>query len=112
ERRRRVAVTKDPELLFERFHHKVDAPYINRMITPARGKLNWANLSSALVLASRVVLPIGILSNYRKPFWRAARHSLRRGQIDAGLGMGVIAPPLIQFTRAALRGAQNATSFS
>ena len=34
------------------------------------------------MLAFRVFLHIGIRSNYRKPFWRAARHALRRGQID------------------------------
>src|SRR5262249_18284179 len=55
---------------------------------------------------------IGLLSNYRKPFWRAARHALRRGQIDAVLGMGFIAHHLIQFTREALRGEQNASYYS
>jgi len=110
--RRCIAYANDPERLFARFHHQVEATYVNRMITPARGKLNWANLSGALVLAFRVVLHIGILSDYRKPFWRAARHSLRRGQIDAVLGMGFIAHHLIQFTREALRGEQNASYYS
>src|SRR6266496_5239835 len=82
------------------------------MIPPARGRLNWSNLSSALVLAWRVLLHIGILSDYRKPFWRAAPHALRRGQIDAVLGMGFIAHHLIQFTREALRGEQNASYYS
>ena len=110
--RRCIAYANDPERLFARFHHQVDATYVNRMITPARGKLNWGNLSSALVLAFRVLLHIGILSDYRKPFWRAARHALRRGQIDAVLGMGFIAHHLIQFTREALRGEQNASYYS
>jgi len=47
-------------------------------------------------------------SDYRRPFWRAARHALRRGQIDAALGMAFIAHHFIQFTREALRGEQNA----
>src|SRR6266436_6728033 len=110
--RRCIAYANDPERLFARFHHQVDATYVNRMITPARGKLNWGNLSSALVLAFRVLLHIGILSDYRKPFWRAARHALRRRQIDAVLGMGFIAHHLIQFTREALRGEQNASYYS
>ena len=86
--------------------------YVNRMIPPARGKLNWSNLSGGLVLAFRVMLHIGVLSDYRKPFWRAARHAMRRGQIDAVLGMGFIAHHLIQFTREALRGEQNASYYS
>ena len=110
--RRCIAYANDPERLFARFHHQVESTYVNRMIPPARGKLTWANLSSALVLAFRVMLHIGILSDYRKPFWRAARHALRRGQIDAVLGMGFIAHHLIQFTREALRGEQNASYYS
>jgi hypothetical protein len=85
---------------------------VNRMVLPARGKLTFGNLSSALVLAFRLALHIGVLSDYRKPFWRAARHALRRGQIDAVLGMGFIAHHLIQFTREALRGEQNASYYS
>jgi hypothetical protein len=82
------------------------------MIAPAKGKLNWANLSGALVLAWRVAWHIGVLSDYRKPFWRAARHALKRGQIDSVLGMGFIAHHLIEFTREALRGEQNASYYS
>jgi radical SAM superfamily enzyme YgiQ (UPF0313 family) len=110
--RRCIAYANDPERLFSRFHHQVDATYVNRMIPPAKGKLNWANLSGALVLAFRVFWHIGVLSDYRKPFWRAARHAMRRGQIDAVLGIGFIAHHLIQFTREALRGEQNASYYS
>jgi hypothetical protein len=110
--RRCIAYANDPARLFARFYHQVDATYVNRLIPPARGKLNWGNLSSGLVLAFRVVLHIGILSDYRRPFWQAARHALRRGQIDAVLGMGFIAHHLIQFTREALRGEQNASYYS
>ncbi len=110
--RRAIAHANDPERLFSRFAHQVDATYANRMITPARGKLTWANLSGALVMALRLVLHVGVRSDYRRPFWRAARHALRRGQIDAVLGMGFVAHHLIQFTREALRGEQNASYYS
>jgi hopanoid C-2 methylase len=110
--RRCIGYANDPERLFSRFQYQVDATYVNRMVAPASGKLNWANLSGALVLAWRVVWHIGILSDYRKPFWRAARHALKRGQIDSVLGMGFIAHHLIQFTREALRGEQNASYYS
>jgi radical SAM superfamily enzyme YgiQ (UPF0313 family) len=109
---RSIAHANDPERLFARFRHQIDATYVNRIITPARGKLNWANLSGALVLAFRVALHVGILSDYRRPFWRAVRHAMRRGQIDAMLGMGFVAHHLIQFTREALRGEQNASYYS
>ena len=110
--RRAIAHAYDPERLFARFAHQVDATYANRLMVPVRGKLTWAILSNAAVMAWRVVLHIGILSDYRKPFWRAARHALRRGQIDALLGITFVAHHLIQFTREALRGEQNASYYS
>jgi hypothetical protein len=65
-----------------------------------------------VVLGFNIVLWIGLLSNYRRPFWRAVWHALSRGQIDAALGMGLVAYHLIQFSREALRGEQNASFYS
>jgi hopanoid C-2 methylase len=110
--RHAIAYANDPERLFARFHYQVDATYVNRLVAPARGKLTWFNLSGALVMAFRIVLHLGILSDYRRPFWRAALHALRRGQIDGMLGMGFMAFHLIAFTREALRGEQNASFYS
>jgi hypothetical protein len=81
-------------------------------VTPARGKLNMNNLRRGLVLAFNVALRVGLLSDYRRSFWRAARYALRRGQIDAVLGMGFVAHHLIHFSREALRGDQNASFYS
>ena len=110
--RRCIAHAYDPERLFARFTHQVDATFANRMIAPVRGKLTIANLRSALVLAFNIAFRVGLLSDYRRPFWRAARHALRRGQIDAVLGMGFVAYHLIEFSREALRGDQNASFYS
>ena len=107
-----IAYAYDPERLFARFAHQVEATYVNRMIGPVRGKLTINNLRGAAVLAFNVVLRVGILSDYRRPFWRAARKALRRGQIDAVLGMGFVAHHLIQFSREALRGGHNASFYS
>jgi radical SAM superfamily enzyme YgiQ (UPF0313 family) len=110
--RRSIAYANDPERLFARFRHQVDATYVNRAVLPVRGKLTWTNLSRAVVTISRIIWYVGILADYRQPFWRAARHALRRGQIDGFVGMGFIAHHLIEFTREALRGEQNASFYS
>ena len=36
-----IAYANDPEKLFARFRHQVDATYVNRKVTPAKGKLTW-----------------------------------------------------------------------
>ncbi len=110
--RRCVTHAYDPERLFARFAYQVDATYAHRMDAPVRGKLTIRNLREAVVLAFNIVLWIGLLSNYRRSFWRAARRALKRGQIDAVLGMGLVAYHLIQFSREALRGDQNASFYS
>ena len=110
--RRCIAHAYDPERLLARFTHQVDATFANRMIVPARGKLTIPNLRAALVLAFNIALRVGLLSDYRRPFWRAVRHAFRRGQIDAVLGIGFVTYHLIEFSREALRGDQNASFYS
>jgi radical SAM superfamily enzyme YgiQ (UPF0313 family) len=110
--RRSIAYAYDPERIFARFHYQVEATYKNRLVPPAAGKLTWNNLRFAAIFAARVVYYLIIKSDYRRPFWRAARHALRHGQIDAVFGMAFIGHHLIEFTREALRGEQNASFYS
>jgi radical SAM superfamily enzyme YgiQ (UPF0313 family) len=110
--RRSIAYANDPERLFDRFYAQVERTYVNRKLAPARGKLTWANLSGAAVLAFRVLIYLIILSDYRRPFLRAARHAFRYRQFDAMLGIAFIGYHLVEFTREALRGRQNASFYS
>jgi radical SAM superfamily enzyme YgiQ (UPF0313 family) len=110
--RRAIAYANDPERLFARFRYQVEATYVKRIVTPARGKLSWSNLRGGAVLAWRVLLHVCLLSNFRKPFWRTAKHALRHGQIDGMFGAAFMGYHLIQFTREALRGDQNASYYS
>jgi radical SAM superfamily enzyme YgiQ (UPF0313 family) len=109
--RRCIAHAYAPENLFARFRHQVDHTYVHRMETPARGKLTFDNLRQGAVLAFRLLVRVGILSDYRRHFWRAFGYAVRRGQIDQAMGMGFVAHHLITFTREALRGEQNASFY-
>jgi hopanoid C-2 methylase len=110
--RRAISHAYNPENLFKRFVHQIDATYAKRIKPPAKGQLTRANLCRAAVLVYNVVVELGIKSDYRRVFWRAALHALRRGRIDAVLAMGFMAYHLIQFTREALRGDQNASFYA
>ena len=109
---RSIGYANDPERLFARFRHQIDATYAKRIKPPARGQLTRANLRRGAVLGYNVLVEVGLKSDYRRAFWRAARHALRRGRIDAVLAMGFMAYHLIQFTREALRGDHNASFYS
>jgi radical SAM superfamily enzyme YgiQ (UPF0313 family) len=110
--RRTLGYANEPERLFGRFRHQIDATYANRIKPPARGQLTFANLRRGAVLAYNVLVEVGLKSDYRRAFWQAAGYALRRGRIDAVLSMGFMAYHMIHFTREALRGDQNASFYS
>ena len=110
--RRSIAYANDPERLFERFRYQVENTYANRKAVAASGKLTWSNLSRAAVMALRILFYLVILSDFRRPYLRAARQALKRGQLDAVVGIAFIGYHLIEFTREALRGEQNASFYS
>ena len=110
--RRSIAHANDPERLYARFRHQVLSTYVNRKVTPAKGKLTWPNLRGGAVLAWRTVLYLLILSDFRGAFWKTAKHALKHGQIDGMFGAAFMGYHLIQFTREALRGDQNASYYS
>lgn len=110
--RRAIAHAYEPENLFARFRYQVERTYPHRIKTPTRGKLTRTNLRRGLVLGFNIALRVGILSDYRGVFWRAAGHALKRGQIEAVFNMGFVAHHLIRFTREALRGEHNASFYA
>ena len=110
--RRCIAHANDPEQLFERFRYQVEHTYANRKAVDAAGMLTWANLSRAAVMALRMLFYLVILSDYRRPYLRAAREAFKRRQFDAVIGMGFVGYHLVEFTREALRGEQNASFYS
>ena len=107
-----IAHAYRPANLFARFHHQVEATYRHRLPLPAATRLTLPNLKRALVLASNIAWRIGVLADYRAPFWRAARHALKAGQVESVFGMGFVAYHLVRFTREALRGEQNASFYA
>jgi hypothetical protein len=92
--------------------HQVDATYVNRLVGPARGKLTFNNLRRGVTLLLNLIWHVGIVSDYRRPFWRVMLYAIRRGQIDGALGAGFAAHHLIKFSREAVRGDQNASFYS
>ena len=110
--RRCVAHAYAPKRLFERYRHQFEATYPNRFKAPARGRLTLANLRIGATLAYNVATRVGWKSDYRRDFWDTALPALKRGEVEALLGMGFAAHHLIQFSREALRGEQNASFYS
>ncbi len=110
--RRCIEYAYDPERLYARFTHQIEATYANRLATPGAARLTRSNLKRGLTLVANLLFRVGLLADYRRPFWRMAWQAVKRGQIEALFGVGFIAYHLIEYSREALRGQQNASFYS
>ncbi len=109
--RRAIAHAYSPEQLFERFKHQCDVTYHRTDHHADGGKLTLTNLRRGLILGFNILTRVGLFSDYRKPFWRAAGYALKRGQIEAVFNMGFVAHPDPLHPRA-LRGEHNASFYA
>jgi radical SAM superfamily enzyme YgiQ (UPF0313 family) len=110
--RRCIAYAYDPQRLHARFLHQFEATYPNRLRTTGKGQLTAANLKRGGTLLLNLLLRVGLLANYRRPFWRMARLAVRTGQLDRLLSVGLVWYHLIEFSREALLGMQNASFYT
>jgi hopanoid C-2 methylase len=110
--RRCIDYAYDPERLYSRFTHQIVATYAHRLAAPARGRLTRANLKRGATLLFNLLFRVGVFADYRRPFWRMAWQAIKRGQVEALFGVGFVSYHLIEFSREALRGDQNASFYS
>jgi radical SAM superfamily enzyme YgiQ (UPF0313 family) len=110
--RRCIAHAYDPERLYARFIHQFDATYANRLIGPGGGRPTRSHLKRGLTLFFNLLFRVGLFASYRGPFWRMARQAAKRGQIESLFTVGFVSYHLIEFSRDALRGDQNASFYS
>jgi len=108
-----VRETYDPDFLYERFCYNVEHTFKNRLELPVTSaRLNLRNVYLALQILTRLVIRVGVLSDYRKTFWRMAIPALKKGDIESLIHVGLVSHHLIKFTRDALRGEQGAAFYS
>jgi hypothetical protein len=87
------------------------ASFISSM-QPGRSRPTRAHLKRGLTLFINLLLRVGLFANYRRPFWRMVREAIKRGQIESLFTVGFVSYHLIEFSRDALRGDQNASFYS
>jgi radical SAM superfamily enzyme YgiQ (UPF0313 family) len=103
----------DPESLYQRFAYNVEHTFKNRFPVPiTSARLNPRNIYVALQILARLMIRVGIFSDYRKTFWRMAIPALKKGDIESLIHVALVSHHLIEFTRDALRGEQGAAFYS
>jgi len=88
-----------PEPLYRRFQHQIDRTYPNRFDPGGLRKVERSDVVNGLKILARILWRVGVLSDYRKTFWRMARPALKRGDIEAVIHAGLVGHHLIRFAR-------------
>lgn len=94
-----VTEANAPEPLYRRFQHQIDRTYPNRFQPGALLKVERADVVNGLKILSRILWRVGVLSDYRKTFWRMAIPALKRLDIEAVVHAGLVGHHLIRFAR-------------
>ena len=105
-----VRRTYDPDALFARFVHQLDACYAKRLNPPRQ--VTARMVRQGLGILARLFTIVGLRSDYRRTFWRFAWPLLKKGDVERVVAVGMVAHHLITFARQAASGRQNASFYS
>jgi radical SAM superfamily enzyme YgiQ (UPF0313 family) len=103
----------EPEAVYARFDHNARHTFPNRKKLPVtRARLNWPNIRKALTCLFNIFLHVGILSDYRRTFWRMALPALRKKQIEEVIHIALVAHHLITYARECEQGKHMASNYA
>jgi radical SAM superfamily enzyme YgiQ (UPF0313 family) len=94
-----VTEANAPESLYRRFQHQIDRTYPNRFKPGALMKVGRADVIHGLKILSRILWRVGVLSDYRKTFWRVAIPALKSLDVESVIHAGLVGHHLIRFAR-------------
>ncbi len=94
-----VTETNAPEPLYRRFQHQIERTYPNRFKPGPLMKVERSDVVNGVKILARILWRVGVLSDYRKIFWRMARPALKRGDIESVIHAGLVGHHLIRFAR-------------
>lgn len=102
-----------PEAVYARFASNARTTYRNRIKPPlSRARLSAANIRRGLSCLGNIFLRVGILSDYRRTFWRMALPNLLRGRIEDLIQISLVSHHLITYARECEAGQQTASNYA
>jgi hypothetical protein len=110
--RRTFSRAFQPEALYKRFAYNQLHTFPNRVEIPPSGKLSVTNVWRGLSTLAKLILRVGILSDYRKIFWKMAIPAFKQGDIETVIHVSLVSHHLITFAREAEAGVRNAAFYS
>src|SRR5437868_4566572 len=111
--RKCMEIAYQPERLYARYQYQCDFTYANQLkLLASAQQVSGANIRRGLIMLRRIFWKVGVLSDYRKVFWKFALGRLRRGDLEGLIGPALIPHHLIMFALGATARQQNAANYS
>jgi hopanoid C-2 methylase len=111
--RRCITTAYEPEFLYQRFAYNMEHTFPNRIKVPnSPARTSKANIRKGLTMLSNIILQVGILSNYRKTFWKMAMPALKSANIENLIHVGLVGHHLIKFAQECATGQESASFYS
>lgn len=111
--RETITAAFTPEFLYERFKYQMQHTYPNRLqVGNAHGRVTWENIKKGLRALRNTLWYAGVMSDYRRTFWKMAWPALKKGDIESVIHVGLVAYHLIKFARECQHGQETASFYS
>jgi len=108
-----ITTAYKPEFLYERFAYQCEHTYPNRITPPnSRARLSLSNIHKGLSILANIMVRIGMFSDYRSTFWQMAKPTLKSGNIESVIHVGLVAHHLIRFAQECGAGDEAASFYS
>ncbi|MCY6492842.1 B12-binding domain-containing radical SAM protein [Leptolyngbya sp. GGD] len=108
-----ISAAYEPNFLYERFAYQCQHTYPNRIKVPNRpARTSPDKIRRGLTMLAKILLRVGVFSNYRKTFWQMASPALKKTKIEQVIHIGLVAHHLIHFTQECTKGAESASFYS
>jgi hypothetical protein len=110
--RRTFCAAFAPEAIYRRFRHNQLHTYPNRIEIPPSGKLSVANVWRGISTLAKLMVKVGLFSDYRQTFWEMAWPALKSGDIETVIHVSLVAHHMISFARESEDGYRTASFYS
>ncbi len=111
--RRTFTAAYRPEALYRRFAYHVEHVFPKRITPPnSKQRVNARNIRMGLRTFANLLVRVGLLSDYRDVFWKMAKATLGKGDVEAMIHIGMVSHHLITFAREAGAGKAGASFYN
>jgi radical SAM superfamily enzyme YgiQ (UPF0313 family) len=111
--RRCITAAYTPEAVYARFAYNIAHTFSRRKKYPMNPqRASWENVRMGFGILARLIWRVGVLSDYRRTFWRLAWPCLRTGDVEPLIHAAIVSHHLIAFTRDCLKGAGESSFYA